>query len=361
MAVEDIPAKRSRSFTPSLEIEASPVHEFLMTLQITTEDKDNSEQSFEVGNQWFEMVREKATPTLINAIKEAGTDSYEVWAHLVGLAYDCPAPRVVPSFLSYLETVDPFELRLHMFGYYQRRFRIRTPLDIILRAAEGDEEAQKQFLKTSFPEDAGWQRTLRHLFTQDPVETKKLVLDILERWYERVFRDLEPEIMPIIERDAEAKRALSQTVSLERLVEVATNGFELVPEPGLRKVVLIPSYVDRPWNVPTEYQDAKIFIYPVADESIAEDTNTPPVRLVRLMKALADERRLRILKKLTTGSYTLQEIADDFGVAKTTLHHHLAILRSAGLVLVQSDERLYSLRQNGMPDVNKILDSYLKR
>ncbi len=362
MAVQDVVAKRGRGFTPGLEIIASAAHEFLMTLHlIMDEDKINPEQAYEVGDEWFKMVREKATPALLNAIKEVGADSCEVWTHLPGLAYDCPEPRIVPHFLSYLETVDPFELRLHMFGYYQRRFRVHTPLDIILRAAEGDEEAQQLFLKTSFPEDAGWQRTLRRLFAQDPLETKQQVLDILGQWYERVFRDLEPEILPIIERDVEAKRALSQSVSLERLVEVATNGFELVPEPGLRKVVLIPSYVNRPWNVPTEYQDAKIFIYPVADESIAEDSNTPPLRLVRLMKALADERRLRILKKLTTGSYSLQEIADDFGVAKTTLHHHLAILRSAGLVLVQSDERLYSLRQNGMPDINKILDSYLKR
>jgi DNA-binding transcriptional ArsR family regulator len=248
-----------------------------------------------------------------------------------------------------------------MFGYYQRRYRKTTPLDIILRAAEGDEEAQEQFLKTSFPDEAGWQRFLRHLFTLDPLETKRKVLDILEKWYERVFRDMEPEIMPIIERDAEAKRVLQQTMLPERLIEVATNGLEFVPEPGLRRVVLIPSYVGRPWNDISEYQDAKIFIYPVADESIAEDTNTPPVRLVRLYKALADDRRLRILKKLTTGSYTLQEIADDFGVAKTTMHHHLAILRSAGLVRVQSDEKLYSLRQDGMPNIGQMLDSYLKK
>lgn len=360
MAVQEIPTRRSRGITPSLEIEASPAHEFLMTLEIA-EDKDKCEPSHELEDYWFETMREKATAALLNAIREMWADSCEGARHLVGLAYDCPPPRDVPSFLAHLEALDPFELRLHMFGYYQRKFRRNTPLDIILQAAEGDEEAQKQFLKTSFPENTGWQRALRYLFTQDPVETKQRVLNILESWYERVFRDLEPQIMPIIERDAEAKRTLSQAISLERLVEVATNGFELVPEPGLRKVVLIPSYIDRPWNLVIDHQDAKIFIYPVADESIAEDASTPPVRLVRLIKALADERRLRILKKLTTGSYSLQEIADDFGAAKTTVHHHLAILRAAGLVRVQSDEKLYSLRQSNMPDINQMIDSYLKK
>lgn len=358
MAVQDI---TKRGFASGLEIEVSAAHEFLMTLQLITEGEEEMEQPHEVGAEWYAIVREKAGPSLLSAAEELSSGSCEVWKHLIGLAHDCPPPRDVPCFLAYLAMIDPLELRLHLFGYYQRRFRKTTPLDIILRAAEGDEEAQEQFLKTSFPEDAGWQRTLRYLFTLDPPETKHKVQDILESWYERVFRDMEPEIMPIIERDAEAKRTLSQTMTLERLVEVATNGLELVPEPGLRRVVLIPSYIDRPWNDFIEHQDAKIFIYPVADESILEDTNTPPARLVRLFKALADDRRLRILKKLTTGSYTLQEVADDFGVAKTTMHHHLAILRSAGLVRVQSDEKLYSLRQNGMPDIGHMLDSYLKK
>ena len=361
MTVQEVLAKRGRGITPSLEIEASPAHEFLLTLELIAEDDHKSEQPHEVGEQWVETMREKATPALLNAIREVGAEACEVFSRLIGLAYDCPPPRDVPGFLAHLEAIDPFELRLHMFGYYQRKLRRNTPLDIMLQAAEGDEEAQQQFLRTSFPEDNRRQSLLRHLFTQDPTETKKQILDILESGYEHVFRDLEPLIMPIIERDAEAKRALSQAVSLERLVEVATNGFELVPEPGLRRIVLIPSYVERPWNHPTEYQDAKIFIYPVADESIAEDTSTPPLRLVRLIKALADERRLRILKMLTTGSYTLQEIADDFGAAKTTIHHHLAILRAAGLVLVQSDEKLYSLRHSNMPDINQMIDSYLKK
>jgi DNA-binding transcriptional ArsR family regulator len=86
----------------------------------------------------------------------------------------------------------------------------------------------------------------------------------------------------------------------------------------------------------------------------------PPVRLVRLYKALADERRLRILKMLMTKSYSLQELADEFGVAKTTLHHHLAILRTAGLVRIQSNEHFYSLRPNTLSEVSELLNTYLK-
>jgi DNA-binding transcriptional ArsR family regulator len=104
----------------------------------------------------------------------------------------------------------------------------------------------------------------------------------------------------------------------------------------------------------------KIYCYPVADESMAKDSTIPPVRLVRLYKALADERRLRILKMLMTRSYSLQEIADEFGVAKTTMHHHLATLRTAGLVLARPNESQYSLRHNMLAEVGELLNAYLK-
>jgi len=56
----------------------------------------------------------------------------------------------------------------------------------------------------------------------------------------------------------------------------------------------------------------------------------------------------------------LQEIADEFGVAKTTMHHHLATLRTAGLVRAQSNDKLYSLRRNMLSEVSELLDAYLK-
>ena len=101
----------------------------------------------------------------------------------------------------------------------------------------------------------------------------------------------------------------------------------------------------RPWNTSWNGTIPFIFCYPVAEESISADKNAPPARLVKLAKALADERRLRTPKKLATGSYTLQEMADDLGLAKTTLHHHVITLRSAGLVRMNLSDKRWSLRQ----------------
>ena len=353
MTVRDLWSRR----LPGIEIDVGLAYEFLMTLIVFNEQKGFD---YEVGSEWFDAVRDKAGPDLLADINRFQLEDNHIWIHLLGLAYESEPPRDVPALIAHIETIEPLELRLHLIGYYRRSFRRLTPLDVILQAAEGDLEAQRQYIKTSTNEHGHWQDVLHHLFSLDPEETKTRVLDILQRWYERVFRDYEPQLIPILQRDAEAKQAMKQTMSLERLIETATNGLEYVPEPNLRKVLLIPSYVMRPWNELSDYQDIKIFCYPVADESVSEDPHTPPVRLVRLYKALADERRLRILKMLMTRSYSLQEIADEFGVAKTTMHHHLGILRAAGLVRAQSNDKVYSLRPNMLSEVSELLDTYLK-
>jgi hypothetical protein len=328
-----------------------------MTLRAISEVEHHAE--YEVGKEWFDDVRKKASPDLLALIEQFSFHSCEIWEHLLGLVYDCPAPRDVPAFIAHIEAIDPLELRLHMLGYYVREHCRVTPPEIILQAAQGDIEAQSKLLKSSFPDDIEWQRTLRWLLSLEQVATKILLLEIFHSWYDQVFRVQESYIMPILARDAEAKLALKLTHSAEQLIEMAT-GWEYVPEPGIRRVVIVPSYIMRPWNTTLERYDTVIFCYPVAEESIAADENIPPARLVKLAKALADERRLRILKKLAKGSYTLQEMAEEFGVAKTTLHHHLITLRSAGLVRMNLSDHHWSLRPYTVNNVGELLNTYLK-
>lgn len=70
-------------------------------------------------------------------------------------------------------------------------------------------------------------------------------------------------------------------------------------------------------------------------------------------KALSDPTRRRILELLRDGDKTAGELAEHFDISKLSLSHHLATLRSAGLV---SDERhgqniVYSLNTTVMQDL----------
>jgi DNA-binding transcriptional ArsR family regulator len=185
-----------------------------------------------------------------------------------------------------------------------------------------------------------------------------VALDVLHLWYEEVFAPGEARIRGILGRDAEQRRTLVGTMPDERVIELAS-GVQYVAKPDIRQVFLIPQLAVRPWVLLCEHDDARLFCYPVSDESSAEETDPPP-RLLRLHKALADEKRLRMLRALTVSSATLQELADQFGLPKSTAHHHLAILRAAGLVRMSSElERRHSVRFEALPELCDLLNDYL--
>lgn len=345
---------------PEVQIDVGAGYELLITLFTVCDTKkhpiENQDSGLELESR--KDVRARIPPDLLAAIERFGQAP---WENLIGAVYECEAPRDVPALLARLEAMDTLELRLRLLGYYTHEMRRTTPPTIIFRAAQGDVDAQKQFLKTSRFNDPYWQPGLRYLLPLDGEETKRQLLDVLRRAYDEIFREREEQIMTILERDAEAKCALKQTVPPERLIELATNGFEYIPEPSMRTVLLFPSLIMRPYVCDMEYHNMRIFCYPVADESIVGDEDAPPLRLVRLYKALADERRLRILKRLATESASQQEVADDFGVARSTMHHHFVILRAAGLVRLRTSDRRYSLREDTIAQVSDLLEGYLKR
>ena len=367
---ERVPAARRYSLAremPPVEIDKSLAYEFVQSLIIYSEHEwhEKKDYGYDVGEEWFENIRIPGRQNLLKDLERFTLQVFSTrcvlhsWSHFLGFVYDSPQPKDVPAFLRYLESLEPLEIRLCLLGYYQRDLRKITPLDVILQAAEGNEEALEQFFKTALPESLVAQERIRWLVFSDGEAMKGQLIALLWSWYEQVFHAQEGQIQPILERDIEAKEKLQATVSPEKLIELATNGLVYGPEIAVRKIVLVPSFLTRPWNEVPTYQDIKLIIYPVADESVRPDRSVPPAQLVRLYQALADERRLRILKLLKTRDYSLQEISDEFGVAKSTMHHHLGLLRTAGLVRIRDDERQYSLRQEMLATVSSLLETFL--
>jgi DNA-binding transcriptional ArsR family regulator len=347
---------------PEVNITASSACEFVMTLYaFCTVDDDNHDFDYEIGRGWFEGVQRKLSAELCSSMKQFGIPFGAAWMDALGLIYDCTPPRDVPALLARVGAMDAFDLRLTMLGYYSLDLRRKIAPDAILRAAEGDVKAQKQFLKTATSEKSSRQRSLRLIFTLDAETMKTHMLEIMRLWYNEVYREHEAQVLPILLRDAEAKRALKPTMPPECVIEQATTGFEYVPEPSVREVLLLPTFIMRPYVSNEDYRNVQIFVYPVADESLTEDTDAPPARLVRLYKALADERRLRILQKFAQGYYTLQEIADEFKLSRSTMHHHLVILRSSGLVGLRTSDHRYHLREDTVANAPEWLAAYLKR
>lgn len=350
------PTRRPGS-PPIVTIDVSPAYELLKSI-ITVIEHEEAE-TYDIGPDWIAEARARAGEELLDRVQRAAHGHVDVYIHLMGLVWDTPAPRTIPAFLEHLRRTDPDEIRRHMVQFYSRDARRQTQPGVMRAALAGDEVAQAEFLRTSYPEYEPWTQLLRALFAADPEASKAELIDVLEEWAERVWKPESLTIQPIIERDAEAKRALLRELPVDRFITTATNGVEFEPRPGTERIVMVPSFVGRPLVSWAEVNETLLISYPVADESVTAETDAPPLRLVRLSKALGDEKRLRILRALSEGEKSLMELAEMFGVAKTTMHHHMIVLRTAGLISVVVGTKRYRLRHESVPDVAALLSGYL--
>lgn len=342
-----------------VEIGWSTAYEVL--LDISAFLHTDMQPTFEMGQEWFDGLRTRISATLREGFERL-RGSGGGWGSLVGLAWHRRL-RSATELIAALQDIDPLDLRLALLGANWPLLRAALPPQDILGAARGEAEAGQRLVEAVRRLEPDSDELdlpgLRRLVALEPEATRDAVLAVLRSWHEEVFAAREPALAERLQRDAEGKRALAKTVAPERLVEIATNGLRYVSQPWVRRVVLIPHVAMRPWNVMDAWDDATIVGYPASDDA-ASDPDEPPASLVRLHKALGDEKRLRILRRLARGPATLRDLADAAGVGKPTAHHHTVILRSAGLLSVTlEDDSRYSLRQGAVEETAGWLRGYL--
>ena len=342
----------SRPAEVAVEIEVAEAAEVLMSI-CAVADRDDHD-TFDLGAEWMQARLESVPEDVRADVDLLRLGEMTVAAHLLGIVYETPKPRTFAAFMERLEATDPVELKLHLFGHYGTTSSHVAP-DIVEAAAYGEQAAIEQVLE-ALAEWSDKHELYRDLLRMDGVEMKARILRLLPRWYDVVFAPYEQEWRAEAERDAEAKRALAKRHSPEQLVELATRGYQYMPPAAIRTIALFPSWFRRPWVILWEHKSTKIFCYPIAP---AAEDGTAPAEVARVYKALGDEGRLKLLRRLNDGPMKLSEAAAELGVAKSTAHHHLAILRQAGFVTVRDeDEKVYSLRTD-LPQTGDLLTAYL--
>jgi len=183
----------------------------------------------------------------------------------------------------------------------------------------------------------------------------------LHAWLPR-FERVEARINRILQRDV-ADRNLDDAVADPMgFIERTTSGIRMVPEPRTRRIVLAPSYFGRPYNSLTKVGETTLVCYPIADSALgAGGRSAPPAATIRLYRALGDESRLRILRLLAERDRYLTELATEMDLSKPTISHHLAQLRSAGLVTMTEQGNLtyYTLRRDRAEEAGPELRAFL--
>jgi DNA-binding transcriptional ArsR family regulator len=271
-----------------------------------------------------------------------------------GLFIDRPDVKEAADFVDLLRDTPGTEFASIVFADAHRDPELRPDVD---NALDGDPAALDRIVACWPEEKHGW---VRRLLT-DPQALIESLTDRLAMWLPH-YQEMEPRIHDIIQRDVELRSDDRATLASIQLIERTTNGIRWLSEPGIRRVVLAPSYLARPYNFTFSGGDWRMFVYPVADAALEpHDPLAPPVGVLRLHRALGDDTRLRILRLLRDRDWYLTEIAERLELSKPTIKHHLAQLRAAGLVTLTEEGGLsyYSLRRDRLDDASAELKRFL--
>jgi DNA-binding transcriptional ArsR family regulator len=303
---------------------------------------------------------ERASAPTQAALERVGDRSGEVWLHLLGLATETPEPRDAAALLAALEATDPLEVRRQLLGADVPAWRRLVGPEVIEAAAAGDRAAQGRLLAHPRYYGGAAAQALPVLLPLGPEATRRRLLEALGRWHEESFAARESGLVELLAADARATTELAAGLDPARMIELVCGGFAYEPEPECPRVLLVPHLAARPWLLLCQHRDTRIICHPARHQDGDERAATAE-RLARLGRALGDEQRQRILAALAGGPRDLDELAGAVGLSRSTVHHHMGLLRAAGLVRLAGNARRYryGLRPEAVGEATALLASVL--
>lgn len=241
--------------------------------------------------------------------------------HLLPLVQRTPGEVSPEAFIDRLAALSPGELYEHFLCIASEEERRRMPSDL-----------------------GAWRDQL---------------VSALRIWHEHYFSHLDPAILAHLEAEAERVRAeLAAGPPSAEWVADLTSGLYLDMTQG-PPLLLVPQYHFRPWILGSEDEQIHVVLYPA--ELAQAEPGAPPPSLLRLTRALADENRLRIIRFLAQEPLGLSELTERTGLAKSTVHHHMVLLRTSGLVIVHAErfDGRYALRPGWLNLLADRLDRFV--
>jgi len=197
-----------------------------------------------------------------------------------------------------------------------------------------------------------------------PEEMGELYLSALQAYYHAFFAEEEKRIAPILREGLAQAQELAERLPLLDLLAELSQGVHFEKDFSAAEIVLIPGYWNTPLVVfPKVGSESMAFMFGVrpADMSLVPGEPVPDA-LLRVLKALADPTRLRILRYLNEETLTPAQLSRKLRLRAPTVTHHLQAMRLAGLVHIiieEGEDKGYTSRLDAIQAAFKNLESYL--
>ena len=277
-------------------------------------------------------VRGDAPDDLADILADIGDSEGETWLNLFGVALDAGAPYTHERLHDALETIDGLELRRHLLGRFAWSWCTLAGIDDLEAAAAGDRKAGRRLLEHPRYYGGHAAQSLATLLPLDAEETRRRLLAAVEAFEPLVASNADAESAAAARRATAAIGDAPPLTAIERL----TGGYRYVPEVEADRVVLIPHFQPALPLVLAQHRSARLVLY------LAEADRSSEESLVALGRALADPKRVEILALVGRGVGRSGALVAATGLTRSTVHHHLAQLRAAGLVVLEGNARAYT-------------------
>ncbi|MGD8623990.1 MAG: metalloregulator ArsR/SmtB family transcription factor [Anaerolineae bacterium] len=323
---------------------------------------------FDVRGSWAAGVRARL-PNPQREMLKAGRKLFHVPFHWI---YDLPTPKDGTTVLWTLSQIPAAE-RLPTLTYSPH-----LPAGVVehLQAVtasgtwnEGDREAIKDVYSCSEGAKSPSDKELVEILDwwSRAEEFGDRYLEALRAYHDVFFAQEEKRIGPALEAALARAKEMAEQLSLADLVEELSQGLRFDSLPEVARVALVPSY----WSTPLMFfgnarEDLKLFLFGArpADASLVPGEVVPD-GLLRVLKALSDPTRLRIMHYLANDTLAPAELARRLRLRPPTVTHHLKKLRLAGLVRVtvgeEKDSRQYAARLEAVTAAYHSLQDFLHR
>jgi DNA-binding transcriptional ArsR family regulator len=270
---------------------------------------------------------------LAGALADVGDPEGETWLNLLGVALDVGPPYDAHRLLDALSTLDAVEVRRHLLGRYAWSWCTLAGTEDIEAAAAGDDAAAARLLAHPRYYAGHAATSLGTLLSLDPDETRRRLVRAVETGSQSL---LDPATTHRLEEAREEAEALVSAHEPLLAIERVVTGYRYVPEPEAERVVLVPHAQDELQLVLAQHRSSRLVVYQAGRDRVTQE------RVLALGRALADPKRVEILALVGRGIGQASELIRESGLSRSTVHHHLALLREVGLIELEGNARAYT-------------------
>ena len=339
---------------PRVEVAEGTAFEVLLGAAAIADD--NWRDVFASGPSAYSNALAVAGTTFVRRVQNVGRYG---WINLISLLTRTSPPWDLPHLVTAVQECAPAELHFTAIGGDRHQLIEAIPEEII-RAALASDRAARDRLVAAFASDEHILEATSWMMTTSSNAVHDVILDLLQTWRAQLLPPIdEATLSSVLHEHAVAARAELAITTGRSFLERTIGGLHYDPA-GFDRVLTIPSPQVAPIVVVVDGRDRRIILHPPLSGTGPGPDSTG--RLLALSRAVGDKTRVKLLTELRQGEMTAVELAGALGAPRTTLLHHLAMLRSAGFIHVTvtpGGATIYRLRPDGFSELSQAAAGFM--